>query len=412
MSITRLPVGDDRWRKSLTRIKGGKLNSRDPGNAALILANDERWAGTLQYEAFAQRLEWAESPPPVEGLTTPLLGEVQDEHIDYVRQWFANEEDGASFGHDAMARAITLAAHQRRVHPLENYFSTLTWDGVVRLPTWLQTYLGAPDIPAVTMPGVWWMISAIARVLQPGCQVDHMLVLEGEQGTGKTAALRILGGPWYLGSLPDLHQRDTAAALAGHWIIEIGELDAFKKADTTKIKNWLSQTSDRFRPSYGRYYVTKPRSCVFAGTTNEDKYGKDATGARRQWPILTTTIDLRGLAAVRDQLWAEALHRYHAGESWWPDPAFAPILKAEQDARHEEDPWETAIDAWLSEQPPGALITTDRILEEAIKLGITTRGKGDQMRVTAILKHRGWHSGRVRIDGCQPRVWVFQPQKS
>ena len=48
-------------------------------------------------------------------------------------------------------------------------------------------------------------------------------------------------------------------------------------------------------------------------TTNLDDWGKDETGGRRFWPCRCDgEIDLAGIEAVRDQLWAEAVALYNA----------------------------------------------------------------------------------------------------
>ena len=73
--------------------------------------------------------------------------------------------------------------------------------------------------------------------------------------------------------------------LPGAWIVEISELDGMKKAEVESIKRFLTTQSDRYRPAYGRYTVDVPRSCVFAGTTNENAYLRDPTGNRRFWPV-------------------------------------------------------------------------------------------------------------------------------
>jgi len=177
-------------------------------------------------------------------------------------------------------------------------------------------------------------------------------VLEGPQGARKSTALKILAGEdWFTDELPDLGSKDAAMHMQGVWIIEIAELDAIGKAEVSRIKAFLTRTTDRFRPPYGRYTIEVPRQCVFAGTVNPDTYLRDETGNRRFWPVRCGTIDIDALARDRDQLWAEAVARFRGGAIWWLDtPALVAAAKAEQDKRYQTDAWDQLIEHWLSHE--------------------------------------------------------------
>ena len=226
----------------------------------------------------------------------------------------------------------------------------LRWDGMPRLDAWTMTHLGAEDTPLNRAFGSRWMISAVARIMRPGVKADHMLILEGPQGAKKSSALKVLAGEeWFTDELAEIGCKDAAQQMRGIWIIEIAELDAISRAEVSRIKAFLTRTTDRYRPPYERYIVTVPRQCVFAGSVNPETYLRDETGNRRFWPVRCGTIDLDALARDRDQLWAEAVKRYRDGAIWWLDePDLIAGAKAEQDRRYQTDAWDARIDRWLT----------------------------------------------------------------
>jgi putative DNA primase/helicase len=189
-------------------------------------------------------------------------------------------------GSTAVADCIAVAARDAPFHPVREFLDGLEWDKQPRLRIWLCDYLnatsGAQYLAAV---GTRFMVSAVARIMQPGCQADHSLVLEGAQGIGKTSAARALAvrPEWFAGSLPDIHSKDAALQLCGRWIIEIAELKAIRSSQLEATKTFLTQCVDTIRPPYGRRTAQFPRQCVFLGTTNETEYLRDRSGNRRYW---------------------------------------------------------------------------------------------------------------------------------
>jgi len=214
------------------------------------------------------------------------------------------------------ADALELVAMQSIISPVRHFLESLSWDGKPRVANWLTDYCGAVPSDLTAKVGKAWLVSAVARALQPGCKADCALVLEGKQGAGKSSILRALGGEWFHDGLSNLHDKDASSGLRGKWIIELPELSAMRRSDAEAVKAFLSRTEERYRPAYGRAEVIEPRRCVFAGTTNRSDYLTDDTGGRRFWPVVVGAVQLVALTRDREQIWAEAVTLYRAGERW------------------------------------------------------------------------------------------------
>jgi hypothetical protein len=134
------------------------------------------------------------------------------------------------------------------------------------------------------------------------------------------------------------------------WIAEFAEMKSLLNAQSEEaVKAGLTRTEDRFVPPYGRAPVTIPRHTVFGGTVNPNDILRDPTGNRRYWPIsVGGHIDLEKLTEWRDQLWAEAVAAYEAGEKRWiEDSADAEALQDVQSDYMKSDAWQTPVLDWL-----------------------------------------------------------------
>jgi predicted P-loop ATPase len=248
-----------------------------------------------------------------------------------------------------------------------------------------------------------FLIAMVARIFEPGCKADYMMVLEGPQGAMKSTACRILGGEWFDDNLPDISAgKDVSQHLRGKWLIEVAELSSMGRAEAAQLKAFITRAVERYRPPYGRREVIEPRQCSFVGTTNKVAYLRDETGGRRFWPVKVGKIDVAALAKDRDQLFAEAVHRYRAREQWWPDAGFElRYIAPQQAARYEADAWEEAIEKYVNQTKSKFTIT--EIAREALFLDTPKIGTAEQRRIAAILESLGLK--RLPKDWQGKRQW-------
>lgn len=304
---------------------------------------------------------------------------------------------------DVVRSAVNTRAAENPFHPVIDYLGSLEWDGVQRISVWLTSYLGAPMGQYTASVGKMFLVGMVARVLRPGCQCDHMMVLEGMQGILKSSACRVLGGEWFSDHLPDITSgRDASAHLNGKWLVEVAEMHAMNRAEAALLKSFVSRTTEQYRPSYGRLEVYEPRQCVFVGTTNQDAYLKDATGGRRFWPVKTGVsgrIELSLLEEHRDQLFAEAVDAYANGDPWWPDGQLErEIFKPEQAARYTGDIWETKIENYVSGR---SRVTVQEIARDCLMFADKELRQEHTLRIGSILRDAGWIAKRTNRD----RYW-------
>ena len=305
-------------------------------------------------------------------------------------------------GREPVRDGVLARARDCAYHPVRQYLERLIWDGTKRLNVWLITRLGA-ELTAYTQNiGTMFPLAMVARIFEPGCKADYMLVLEGPQGALKSSASAVLGGEFFSDNMPEVGEgKDVSQHLNGKWLIEIAEMHAMSKVETAHLKAFITRTTERYRPSYGRMEVIQARQCVFIGTTNRDTYLRDETGGRRFWPVRVGNIDIDGLAADRDQLFAEAVHLYRAGHQWWPDQIFErEHIAPEQASRYESDVWEENITAYLAEHPR---VTVGEIAKEALSIQTAKIGTAEQRRIAAGLERLGWQ--RERVDWQGKRWW-------
>ena len=337
----------DAWKKQLQYEKKSMELKNNLHNLMLILENDENLKGIV-FNQLADGME--------------IRGNVPWPHP---AKFWRDADDAqlicyvdAAYGTFSARKydiAVTKAVDDRSYHPIREFFDTLPdWDGVERVDTLLIDYLGAEDNPYVRAVTRKELCAAYCRVYHPGIKFDSMIVLNGDQGIGKSTLIAKLGGEWYSDSLnlSDMNDKTAAEKLQGYWIMEIGELAGMRKADLDKVKAFISRQDDKYRASFGRRVTPHPRQCVFFGTTNsQNGYLRDITGNRRYWNV---KVPGNGKYKPWDmdadtvkQVWAEVMVYAKAGEKLYLPPELEAYAKEEQRAAMERDDREGLVQEYL-----------------------------------------------------------------
>lgn len=350
-----LETEEANWVEQMQMDERRKNFLPSPFNFGLIVRNDPRLQGTARRDLFRGRDVVAKDLPwrPI-GLD-PFWNNSDDNGlIEFVSEHYSLT------GKTALLDAHDIATSQDCYHPVRDYLSALKWDGKERLDTLLSDYLGATDTPLTRAMTRKHFTAAVARVMKPGIKYDYVLTLIGPEGLGKSSLIRTMGkSEWFDDSLTSIEGKDGMEQIRGKWLVEFGELTNYKKSTSEAYKAFISKQEDSYRPAYGRKTETYPRQCVFFATTNERAFLKGDTGNRRFWTIecgldLTTKDVWKDLPDEVDQLWAEALVRYQAGEPLYLSHELERQARALQEEHNEvqADDRRGVIEAFIHKELP------------------------------------------------------------
>ncbi len=321
-----------------------------------------------------------------------------------------------NFIHDA-ALAV---AQENKFHPIIEYLEGLKWDGKKRIGNWLTEYLGTADTRYEQTVGELMLVAAVKRLYQSGCKYKTIVIIEGDQGAGKSPVCEILGGDWYADMTLNVHSPDTVDSMRTKWIVEVSEMECTKRAETQALKAFLSRQVDTCRLAYARASKDFPRHNIFIGTFNPDNTGgylKDMSGNTRYLPVLIPEgkiIDLVKLKRDRDQLWAEALEIYKSNPEvplFIKDREIMAMAERETEKRRPKDAWIDKIRDWLDNpdgnEKPRNFARGDEIFINAIGGDTKNLSNFEWRRVANVMQDLGWgKSVSHRVDGKVQRGYV------
>jgi predicted P-loop ATPase len=370
-----------------------------PRNAYLIFKYDPAWAGLLKFDVLHKTLI-------VRG--TPLEGVAEQAQEAAATAWLS-EHCHLDLAYGVVSTELMHVALETLVDPLADYLKSVKRDGESRLDTFLTNYLGVLDDPPTRRISRRWLISCVARALKPGAKVDTVLVLVGKQGSMKSTSLGILAGEFFSDTAIDMGSKDGRSAASNHWIIELSELTSLRRADDETTKAFLSAAVDSYRPPYAKIEVTRPRRCVFVGSTNQEEFLRDITGNRRYWPVLIGTIDTEALLRDRDAIWAEAVEAFLKGERWWLDSKETDEQEQRNAEHMQTSHWSQTIAQWIVKMPVAQRpkdVTVDQIALDCLGFTKPQLTMKLTQEIAAALKQLGFTKERSMRNGQRAWRWV------
>ena len=325
-------------------------------------------------------------------------------------------ERGWIIGSAAAEAGLLLAARKNPFHPVRCYLERIEKDPAV-VPFDLdkvapQFFRAKRKLHTVVVRK--WLIGAIARVMDPGCQMDYCLVLQSDtQGIGKSTTFRELASPeWFCSTIPE-GDKDLSLNIHNTWIFELAELETLtgRKA-AGHLKNMLTTTTDLVRVPYGKASERLKRPSVFCATVNKRVFLRDETGNRRFWVVPidgTDKIDRAKLAAARDGIWKAAVQAWRSGELPMLPAGLADASEQQNDNYQEQDTWLPVLAQYLSrrlqeEQTP---VQVGELLDH---LGMTKdrQNPRDAGRAREVAQSLGWRhrqgttKDKRRVKGLWP----------
>lgn len=399
------------WNDLTFQKHGGldlSLNARgDPhtneNNVDIILSNSEKYSGQIWYDEFRQKRMLKDKP--------------FTDH-DYLKVLVHFQRDLGMHGatQNIVHGGVKFHSEQNKRNPVREYYENLDqkWDGTVRVKYFMNDVYGAAKTAYAQEVSRNFFLAMVARILNPGCKFDHMIILEGNQGIKKsTSLMELVGQEFYWDCGESMDSKDFVRGLKGKIIVELSELKSIFRSDVEMVKKTLSCCVDEFVEKYEIENKVQPRTCVFVGTTNDDEYLRDFTGNRRFWPIRTgkQDADIDYIRNNREQLFAEAVYRYKAGETYWEFKEEESKKEAivEQENRLIHDEWMEPISDILASPAASSRgeITIFYILDK-LNIPRERATRREQMRAGQCLRALGYKS-TVKREGKQTkRIWTME----
>lgn len=388
--------------KSGDRSNGTLDSEVSLGTVQAILCSDAEWLGVIQHDTFSDRLRAVNPPVSLDAERDTF----SDKDVARVQMWFEVKKNMV-VNKEKVFSAVGIAGEKNQYHPVREYLGSLPKSDVRILDDLATRLFGATD-PFENDFLKKFLISAVRRIYDPGCKVDTMLVLYGDQGHKKSSfAKELFSASWMAEDISvNLDSKDALASLEGKWCIELAEVDKQMGAGQSTLKSFLSRTVDRYRGAYQRVALDRPRACVFLGTTNESDLLRDVTGDRRLWIVHTKQrADMSWLRSNRDAIWSAAVQLAATDETHWYDDE-EPLLSLKS-SYVERDPWHENIEDYCRGR---AHVRGQQVFLDLFKGqsgGVEGYGRKEELRICSTLKRLGCQNRPLTGDTSRQKVWYI-----
>jgi predicted P-loop ATPase len=390
-------------------------------NVMLMFREHSKLKGILRFNVRLNQAEFVKAPPWEDDDSVSYPRVLTDDDDTRAASWF-QRQGLHGVGSRLLCEVTTTIAGETPYDAVVGWLDALPrWDQVPRVESLFPFGAGIVDSAYTRGVGRCFMISMVARALRPGCKVDMVPTLQGPEGVLKSTFYRKLadgpGDECFCDTPGDF--RNTAKLVESTrsaWLVEDAEMAAASIKERESVKRAITVQSDTVRLAWARKAQTFPRRFVFVATTN-DESPLVTHGINRRWPVMRVgKINIKWLTENRDQLFAEAVYRFKAGEQWHLNTEEEKQMRESQEDFIAEDPWSSGIDAWLAEEieddNPFAIfpktrqaVTTFDVLTKALGIDVGRITRRDSMRVAAHLKTIGWQHVRLMVNG--RREWYF-----
>lgn len=366
--------------------------------AVYFFSADTNLINLLKFNEFSENIEFAKSPPWNERIEPG--NSLCDEDIIQMKYYLSTIHNFEP-NKNLILEACLIIAERKKYHPVKEYIEKEKWDGRERLNSWLIKTVGCQDNFYTRCVSKKFPIAIINRVYKPGCKFDHMLILEGDQGIGKSTMVEELAGNFYLDTSFENKDKDLVDSICNAMIVEISELSGMTKKDVDWMKSFITRKVDRIRLPYASRTKDFKRKCVFIGTYNpsgNNTYLRDDTGNRRYWPIeCSNKIDIGYLKENKHQILAEAYECFKKNESYYIHELEATSILKNLHSDREYEPIEFEKIKKYLDLKPVDYVDTEELIEKALQININAKSSkeifGLTVRIGIILKKLNWQKG-------------------